>query len=92
MCLVQKLDDEDALMQELRDRLGPYASQSALLYHLRAARGKLNWAGIHLGGQSSMSKLSQCLQMSCSEHLFPSCASRPGITKRLLAKALYTQV
>lgn len=30
----------------MRTRLGPYASETALLYHLRAARGKVFWAGM----------------------------------------------
>jgi len=29
--------------------LGPYASGRALLYHLRAARGKVFWAGMAAG-------------------------------------------
>ena len=32
-------------MQTMRARLGPYASETALQYHLRAARGKVFWAG-----------------------------------------------
>ena len=45
---LQALENEVVLMQQLRERLGPYAAQEALSYHLRAARGKLNWAGVHL--------------------------------------------
>lgn len=32
-------------MQQLRLRVGPYASCDRLLYHLRSARGKIHWAG-----------------------------------------------
>ncbi|KAL0045580.1 hypothetical protein WJX82_010571 [Trebouxia sp. C0006] len=38
------VEDEAELMKSIRARLGPYASGTALLYHLRAARGKVFWA------------------------------------------------
>ncbi len=42
----QAVEDEAELVKSIRARLGPYASGTALLYHLRAARGKVFWAGI----------------------------------------------
>lgn len=44
--LRQAVEDETELMKSIRARLGPYASGTALLYHLRAARGKVFWAGM----------------------------------------------
>ena len=44
--LWQAVEDEAELMKSIRARLGPYASGTALLYHLRAARGKVFWAGM----------------------------------------------
>lgn len=38
------VEDEAELIKSIRARLGPYASGTALLYHLRAARGKVFWA------------------------------------------------
>ncbi|KAL0034133.1 hypothetical protein WJX79_011017 [Trebouxia sp. C0005] len=38
------VEDETELMKSIRARLGPYASGTALVYHLRAARGKVFWA------------------------------------------------
>jgi len=47
--LRQAVEDEAELMKSTRARLGPYASGRALLYHLRAARGKVFWAGMAAG-------------------------------------------
>lgn len=43
---VQAVENENELMQCMRARLGPYASETAIEYHLRSARGKVFWAGI----------------------------------------------
>lgn len=49
--LVQAVEGEDELMQCMRARLGPYASETAIKYHLRSARGKVFWAGTCKGSQ-----------------------------------------
>jgi len=40
-----QLPNEAEQLARLRDKLGPHACGSKLLHHLRAARGKLHWAG-----------------------------------------------
>ena len=49
---VQALEDEDELLQCMRAKLGPFASETAIKYHLRSARGKVFWAGIGTSGLS----------------------------------------
>lgn len=41
----QAVEGEVELMQCMRAKLGPYASETAIQYHLRSARGKVFWAG-----------------------------------------------
>lgn len=49
---VQAVENEHELMQCMRARLGPYASETAMKYHLRSARGKVFWAGTSTSGLS----------------------------------------
>lgn len=35
---------EEAALQSLRRKLGPYANQDKLVFHIRTARGKVHWA------------------------------------------------
>lgn len=61
----QVLENEDVALRQLRDRLGPYAAEDALLYHLRASRGKLNWAG-EQAGCVSLVDASEYLAQDCN--------------------------
>ena len=40
-----EIDNEQALVAELRLKTGPHADHARLLHHVRGARGKLHWAG-----------------------------------------------
>jgi hypothetical protein len=40
-------EDEEEGLRQLRVKLGPYADEQRLLHHLRSARGKTHWAGMH---------------------------------------------
>lgn len=40
-----QIADEPQLLQAVCDKVGPFASKEKLLWHLRASRGKVHWAG-----------------------------------------------
>lgn len=39
-----QVENEEELLAQLREKVGMYASADRLLYHIRAARGKLHWS------------------------------------------------
>lgn len=44
-----QVPDEARLLQAVCDKVGPSANKEKLLWHLRASRGKVHWAGASLG-------------------------------------------
>jgi hypothetical protein len=65
-CAVQ-VDNEDELLAILRVKLGPLPPTTALLHHLRTARGKIHWAGVSCtkancvcGGQACTVRPNMC--------------------------------
>lgn len=52
--LAQAVEGEVELMQCMRTKLGPYASEAAIQYHLRSARGKVFWAGASFSGHRNV--------------------------------------
>lgn len=44
-CSCAQVPDEAKLLQAVVDKVGPNANKEKLLWHLRASRGKVHWAG-----------------------------------------------
>lgn len=46
LSLLLQVPDEARLLQAVCDKVGPSANKEKLLWHLRASRGKVHWAGV----------------------------------------------
>ena len=83
-CHAAQLEDEDALLQQLRLRTGPHAATPRLQHHLRASRGRVCWActlrchtlwwyALHL-----LRPGNGYLREAVAEELLPDFAARPA--------------